>query len=171
MDYFDQQNGGKVFTTAPQSGEYSAGDIWILNAARDINGVSYPQGTVLKAVLNANLELIWEDTMPDVTSAVRGIKQNFVFDPDDGLTVGQSDEQFKVKIDSTRMGLYDGDTEVVHISNKSANIDNLTVEKNFVADCDSSLNGSLTMNKSVNNQKFSFSWQIESNGSYSLVNN
>ena len=67
------------------------------------------------------------------------------------------------------MGFYDGDTEVVHISNKSANIDNLTVEQNFVADCPSTFNDQVTINKTINNKTYGFVWQIEQNGSLSLV--
>ena len=68
------------------------------------------------------------------------------------------------------MGFYDGDTEVVHISNQSANIDNLTVEHGLTVDCSSTFNGDMTIAKTVDEQRYAFVWKIEdSNGSLSLA--
>ena len=177
--YFDQQSGGKVFTSEPQTGEYSQGDIWILDAIYTINGTTYPQGTVLKA--NANL--VWEDVMPKVTSTISNIDQYFEFNPSNGLKIGQDDEKFYVQIKSHRMSFYDKSNEedtgeqerdpdeVVYISNKSAVMKRLVVEGSSTFEQSATFNDELTMNKTVDSGSYSFSWQIESNGSYSLVKN
>ena len=77
------------------------------------------------------------------------------------------------------MGFYDGDKEVVHISNQSANIDNLTVEgKNFLVASDSIFNRQMSvckvdLDESSNEYKIrdGFTWKFEDDGSFSLVKN
>ena len=155
---------GNVYTSRPE--QYYPGDLWILADGETYNG--YQPGSILKADENLN----WVDAVSNITSTLSNVNQYFEFDSDSGLKIGQKNEKFHVSINSTRMGFYDGDTEVVHISNQSANIDDLTVEKNFVADCNASFDGDITMNKTgSNNEKYSFSWRIEDNGSFSLVKN
>lgn len=159
--YFAQQEGGRVYTSQPS--KYEAGDIWIL-AYGETYG-NYAHGSILKA--DENLQ--WTDTTPLLTQMMANVDQYFEFNKNTGLKIGQKDEKFHVNITSQKMGFNEGDTEVVSISNKSAQIDNLTVEYGFVADCDTTLKGDMTMQKSINNKTYNYIWQLEENGSYSLV--
>ena len=155
---------GNVYTSKPE--QYYPGDLWILADGESYG--SYQHGSILKA--DENLE--WVDAVSNITNTISNVNQYFEFNSDSGLKIGQKNEKFHVSINSTRMGFYDGDTEVVHISNQSANIDDLTVEKKFVADCNvSSFNGDIAMNKTSGSNEYSFSWRIEDNGSFSLVKN
>ena len=165
--YFDQQNGEKIYTRRPSS--YKSGDLWILATGetyKNSSGVVYTAGSILKADDNLN----WIDASPTLTNTISNIQQYFEFNKNTGLRIGQKDEQFHVNVSSTKMGFYEEDTEVVSISNKSANIDNLTVEKSFVADCNTTLKGDTIMQKTVNNKTYGYRWQVEGNGSLSLVN-
>ena len=170
---FDQQNGGKVYTSQPTV--YAEGDLWVLGSkdAYKIGEQDYGPGSILKAVKTDKTELglEWVDAISNTTVTLSNVNQYFGFDKNTGLRIGQTDEQFHVNITSKKMSFYDGNTEVVYISDKSANIDGLTVEKNFVADCDASFGGNIEMHKTYNNTQYSYSWQIEPNGSFSLVKN
>lgn len=174
--YFTQQNGKTIYTSKPNS--YSKGDLWILAVGEKceytLNDVEYSfkEGSMLRAKESSSTHVSshWEDAMKDFTTLKNNIDQYFTFSAANGLTIGQSDKKFHVNITSEKMGFYDGDTEVVHISNKSANIDNLTVEHGLIADCSTTLNGDTIMQKQINNKTYKFIWQVEeSNGSLSLV--
>lgn len=167
--YFDQQNGGKIFTSQPLDEEYNAGDIWIL-----ADGESYPadnpiygSGSILKADENKN----WIDTMSENTKFINNAKQYFSFDSENGLKIGQKDEKFYVNIDSQEMGFYDNsDSEnpnqkVVSIGNKSATIKNMIVNESSTFDCNATFNNEMHVKGSSSH----FVWKIESNGSLSLA--
>ena len=105
-----------------------------------------------------------------MTELKDNINQYFAFNQNTGLKIGQKDETFHVNISSTKMGFYEGDTEVVTISNKSANIDNLTVENGLIADCSTTLKGDTIMQKTIKDKTYKYVWQVEeSNGSLSLA--
>lgn len=164
--YFSQQDGGKVYTKRPTT--YQPGDIWILSQGETYtsNDVTYTMGSILKADDNLN----WIDASPNITNTISNVQQYFDFNKNTGLRIGQKDEKFHVNVSSTKMGFYEGDTEVVSISNKAANIDNLTVEKGFTADCSATLKGDTIMQKTIGSKTYKYVWQVEeSNGSLSLA--
>lgn len=164
--YFSQNEGEKIYTSQPTT--YSTGDLWILSVGESYTAedVTYGAGSILRADENLN----WTDAVFGITSVISNVNQYFEFNKSTGLRIGQKDEKFHVNLSSTKMGFYDGDTEVVQISNKSANIDNLTVEHGFTADCSSTFNGDMTVTKEVDGNKSSFVWKVEdSNGSFSLA--
>ena len=161
--------GGSVHTSQPSI--YSAGDLWILAEGETcVNSQgTFEAGSMLKAVQNSTGSFVashWIDADEQTTALKKNVNQYFEFSKTDGLTIGQSDKEFHVNINSQKMGFAHGDNEVVHISYNSANIDNLTAEGNFVVD-----EGNVIIKKTTSsNTKYSFKWQIEeSNGSFSLV--
>ena len=173
--YFDQQEGGKIYTSKPDI--YSSGDIWIL-AEGETYG-NYGEGSVLKA--DENLD--WVDAISDITTIIANVKESFVWD-NNGIKVmkrvtdsnGNATSPFYVHIDSTRMGFHsveydsdDGsvknDVEVVHIGNNSAVIQNATFEGS---------DGTTFKNNTKFEQQVQFGdfvWKIEANGSLSLALN
>lgn len=172
--YFSQQEGRKIFTSEPEKGEYSAGDLWIL-AEGEIYG-QYGAGSILKADENLN----WVDAISDVTNIITNVKESFAWD-NNGIKVmkrvtdsnGNVTTPFYVHIDSTRMGFHSveynsngsvkNDVEVVHIGNNSATIQNATFEgKNGTT-----FNNNAQFNEEVRFGKFV--WKKESNGSLSLA--
>lgn len=163
--YFSQQEGGKIYTRRPS--QYQAGDLWILSQGETYtsNGITYTMGSILKADDDSK----WIDASPNITNTISNVQQYFDFNKNTGLRIGQKDEKFHVNVSSTKMGFYEGDTEVVSISNKSANIDNLTVEKGLVADCSTTLKGDTIMQKTVGSKTYKYVWQVEENGSLSLA--
>lgn len=179
--YFAQQNGGTVYTSMPL--KYSKGDLWIISDA-DVSTYSetYPDlfnkfgsGTMLQANASATSfnESHWDDAQSEATSVINNVKQYFEFNGDDGLKIGRKDEKFYVVLDAERMGFYDntGDepVEVVHISNSTANIDNMLVEKGAEFACSATFNDEINMKKTVDDQQIGFTWKIEENGSLSLA--
>ena len=170
--YFDQQNGGKIYTSKPST--YSEGDIWILSTG-ETHG-SYGEGSILKA--DENLE--WIDAISDITNIITNVKESFIWD-NNGIKVmkrvtdanGNVTNPFYVHIDSTRMGFHsvmynsngtvNKDVEVVHIGNNSAIIQNAT----FEGDSGTTFNNNVKFNQQVD--MMGFIWKKESNGSLSLV--
>jgi hypothetical protein len=168
--YFSQQDGQKIYTKKPKDGEYKPGDLWILatGETHTTDNITYTSGSILKA--NDNLK--WIDAAPSITNTISNVNQYFEFNKNTGLRIGQRDEKFHVNVSSTKMGFHEGDTEVVSISNKSANIDNLVVEGGLTADCSTTLNGDTIMQKTIGSKTHKYVWQIEeSNGSLSLAIN
>lgn len=186
--YFDQQNGGTVYTSKPENG-YKAGDLWIL-ADGESCGDYTVAGTMLKATVTSSTfdESHWTDSMDYVTSTIKSIKETFHWE-DDGLKICRQVEEdgiiknpFYVHIDSTRMGFHsvsdDGkDVEVVHIGNNSAEILNATFNGNedikttfnndAIFNNNIMINGQLDISNTGSTNGFSF--KIESDGSLSLV--
>lgn len=163
-----EQIGGAVFTSRPI--KYSAGDLWILATGETCK--EFRAGSMLKATTTSSTfnESHWVDADAESTKLENNIKQYFAFDANTGLKIGQSDQKFSVNISSTKMGFHEGDVEVVSISNKSAQIDNLTVEGGLTADCRTTLKGDTIMQRTVSNTTHSYVWQVEeSNGSLSLA--
>jgi hypothetical protein len=171
--YFNQQEGGKIYTSEPTKGTYAVGDMWLVtNETVEINGIEYGPGSILKA--NADLE--WVDAIPEYTELLNNTKQYFNFNADDGLKIGQKDEKFYVGIQSTKMGFHsveynaDGtvkkDSEVVHIGNNSATIQNATFQGDRKEG--TVFDSKATFKKEV---QFggSFMWQVEENDSLSLA--
>ena len=164
--YFSQQDGGRVYTSRPTT--YQTGDLWVLAQGETYisNDITYTIGSILKA----DDDLNWIDASPNITNTLSNVQQYFDFNKSTGLRIGQRDEKFHVNVSSTKMGFYEGDTEVVSISNKAANIDNLTVEKGLTVDCSTTLKGDTIMQKTINNKAYKYVWQVEeSNGSLSLA--
>lgn len=168
---FSQQNGGVVYTSKPSS--YKEGDLWILGDG-EICG-EYGPGTMLKATTDSESfnESHWIDAMEENTKVLNNIKQYFEFNADTGLKIGQKDEKFYVNISSTEMGFYDNSNgqneKVVNISNNSANIKNAIFDgaKNTTFNNNAIFNQQINMYKSGSESGFAF--QIESNGSFSLI--
>lgn len=189
--YFNQQNGGVVFTSKPSS--YKKGDLWIVadgelctytkeevieleDGTTESNMVEYifGPGVMLKAIETSETfnDMHWIDADVEMSEVKSNIKQYFSFDKNTGLTIGQKDEQFYVNISSTEMGFYDNTSEdnrkVVNISNKSANILNLNVDGGAKFDCDTEVNANLKVNGNLQIEN-SFSWQLEDDSSLSLM--
>lgn len=173
-EYFSQQSGGAVYTSKPN--KYSVGDLWIIEDGQRCG--DFGPGSMLKSTTDSNVfnPSHWVDAIEESTKVLNNVKQYFSFNADDGLRIGQKDEKFHVNITSTKMGFYDGDTEVVHISNQSANIDNLIVENGCLVTSSSTFNRQMSICKvdwNSNNEEYTvgkgFTWQIESNGSLSLA--
>ena len=172
--YFTQQNGKTVYTSIPLDG-YNAGDLWIISdedymlcKESYINlYTNYGTGTMLKATKSSRTfnEFHWVDADEETTKLKGNIKQYFQFTTDQGMKIGQSNNQFYVNIRSDRMSFYDNsdgnDKEVVYISNESANIDGLTVETSLDVNCNATFDGQV--------QFGNFVWKVEPNGSLSLA--
>lgn len=162
--YFSQQTGGVVYTSLSEPTDFKIGDIWVKT-----------DGSIYIAE-EQDGNIVWVNSSPEKTQWYLDAEQTFTFNKDDstgelsGLTIGQSDQRFKVNITSKGMVFYDGNTEVVYIKNNAANIDNLIVENNFLVNAPSQFSGNVVMSKVVNNKTCKFEWQIEdTNGSYSLI--
>ena len=161
--YFVQQNGKTVYTSKPSS--YSEGDLWILASGEKCG--NFGEGTMLRAKQNSSTfnASHWEDAMEEFTTLKTNIEQYFSFSATDGLKIGQTDDAFYVNISSKKMSFYDNSNkknkEVVYISNESANIDGLVVEKNLDVNCNATFDGQVQFGK--------FVWKVESNGSLSLA--
>ena len=171
--YFDQQEGGKIYTSRPDT--YLTGDMWILGKG-EIYG-KYGEGSILKA----DEKLNWVDAIPGITTTITNIKESFTWDAN-GIKVmkrvtdsnGNVTNPFYVHIDSTRMGFHSveynsngsvkNDVEVVHIGNNSATIQNAT----FEGSKGTTFNNNTTFNQPVNIQQ-GFIFKKESNGSLSLA--
>lgn len=183
--YFDQSEGIKVHTSEPS--QYSAGDLWILadgESYTDNSGNEYGPGSILKADENLN----WINAISDITTTIANVKESFKWD-DDGIKVmkrvadsdGNITNPFYVHIDSTRMGFHSveynngaeiNDVEVVHIGNNSAVVQNATFEGDNGAtfDTNATFNKKIHINgEDTSGGTVQFTWQIESNGSFSLV--
>lgn len=166
--YFTQQNGKIVHTSKPSS--YAEGDLWVLGPGEvciNSEGEKFTEGSMLRATQGSSVysDGHWEDVMESLTILKTNINQYFSFDAKNGLTIGQSDDAFYVNITSTEMSFIDNSTgqhsKVVYINNQTANIDGLTVETQFEADCPASFNQEVNF--------FGFMWKKESNGSFSLA--
>lgn len=137
-EYFSQQDGGKIYVSQPEQDYCTAGDLWILADGETYTDIEtnqlYGTGSILKAVIitdnNGNESLKWEDAISQITKIQNDISQNFKFDQQNGVTIGQADNKFYVNINSQEMGLYDNsdintpNQKVVSIGNKSATIQN-----------------------------------------------
>ena len=157
--------GNTIYTSQPSS--YYEGDLWILANGETCGG--FGPGSMLKAIETATSDTVipshWVDADTAMTELKDNIKQYFEFNADDGLKIGQKDENFYVKISSQEMGFYDNSNDqnkkVVYISNESANIDGLTVEKHLDVDCQATFASEVNF--------FGFVWKKEQNGSFSLA--
>jgi hypothetical protein len=165
---FEQQGGKRVFTDINQVLEgYSKGDLWILENS-GLCG-AYTKGTMLRATHNRTKDELggkiipsdWEDAMEAISKLQQDVQQithNMSFDTTTGLTIGRSNNEAHVTIDSGEVGFYDSNNiKVVHISNQTANIDNLTVDGAAVF-----ASGRIELGSS-------FALQLEADGSLSLV--
>ena len=163
------QNGNAIYTSQPTGG-YSIGDLWILSKEDAMLFDEFGEGAMLRANTTSDTFNIshWEDVDKEATEQKKNIKQYFLFNPDTGLRIGQSDNKFYVNISSTRMSFcenplvdssgneeYIDPNEVVSISNKSATIKNLTVEDGATFNCEIKFGN--------------FILKTESNGSLSLA--
>ena len=160
--------GSKIYTSKPES--YSKGDLWILAEGEQCD--VFGPGSMVKAITSSDVfdESHWIDADTKMTELQENIDQYFEFNTKTGLRIGQKDEKFHVDVGATEIGFYEEDTKVVSIGNKSAQIDNLTVEDGFTVDCGSTFNGDMTISKTINEQRYAFAWKIEdSNGSLSLA--
>jgi hypothetical protein len=154
---------------------YSNGQIYLLKSVSEntffchdkISNVRHVNGTLLQAIESSSTFSYdhWVDISPENTELQNNIYQNFEFNKETGLTIGQTDNKFYVNIDSEEMGFYDNSTgenqKVVHISNSTANIDNVVIEGNAEFDCNAQFNQQVDF--------FGFVWKKESNGSLSLA--
>lgn len=181
--YFEQQKGNRVFASANPPEDFVEGDLWILHADYEVNGIQYGEGSMLQAVSyendNGDLVLTWVDVMSNDNNIFKNIKESFMWD-NTGVSIAQkvtnSDgtitTPFYVHINSQRMGFYSvsydennkriDETEVVHIGNKSATIKNAT----FEGDGDTVVNNDIKFNKDV--YFGNFVWTVRSNGNYGL---
>ena len=91
----------------------------------------------------------WVDANKSLTTLQANISEYFEFTTKD----------FYVQINSTKMSFYDNsqenNKEVVYISNESANIDGLTVDKDLTVNCPSTFNFEVDF--------FGFKWKKEDN--------
>lgn len=154
---------------------YSNGQIYLLHPTAEntffchdqSSGIKHVNGTLLQAIESSSTFNYdhWVDISPEDTKQKNNIYQNFTFNKEDGLIIGQTDNEFYVKIDSKEMGFYDNSAgqnqKVVYISNSTANIDNVLVEGSAEFDCNTKFNQQVDF--------FGFVWKKESNGSLSLA--
>lgn len=178
--YFDQQNGGKIYTTTeqPDLKSCSIGDIWVLGpgAVFEKDGVQYESGSMLRVTLNNEDQKEWVDANSAYTAMKQNIEQHFTFDKTNGLKIGQTDQKFYVNIKSIGMeicenpniassssGVEHDPNSVVLISNESAEIKNAT----FKGDNGTTFNNNTQFNQPVD--MMGFVWQKEENGSLSLA--
>lgn len=172
---FSQQDDQKVYTSKPL--EYTEGDLWILAV-----GEIYPEDNPIYGygnILKADEDLNWTDATPYITNVISNIEQYFEFNKNNGLKIGQKDDEFYVNISSTRMSFYDKSDgsntterprdpdEVVYISNKSAVMKKIIVEEDAMFESPASFEKEINMYQPDTTSGFSF--KIESNGSFSLV--
>lgn len=108
-----------------------------------------------------NLNGLLENTI----STTNRVNEYMVFNPDTGLKISKSTDQFYVNISSTQMDFVDNtdgnNKTVVSIGNESALIRDLVVEDGAKFDCDATFNQNIILK--------GFMFQVESNGSLSLV--
>lgn len=172
-----KQVGGAIFTSKPSA--YSQGDLWIL--AKGESCGSFGEGSMLKANVTSSVfnSYHWADADKDTTTLNSNLKQYFAFDSSTGLKIGEKGEnaKFYINISATEMGFYDNADKVVYIGNGSANIDNLIVEgSTFLVTPSATFNrqmhiGKVDYNKDTDQYNVikGFTWQLEENGSFSLV--
>lgn len=176
--YFDQQDGGKIYTSQPSI--YQAGDLWILADGEVYE--NYGPGSILKADEN----LKWVDAISDITTTIANIKESFVWDSS-GIKVmkrvtdsnGNVTNPFYVHIDSTRMGFHsveynsngsiNKDVEVVHIGNNSSVIQNATFQGNNGTKFENAASFEQQVNMYQPGTTTGFTWKLEKNGSLSLI--
>ena len=152
---------------------YSDGTIYLFNEKMQNNffcektSSKFVNGTLLQAIESSSTFTYdhWVDISPEDTEQKNNIYQNFVFNKENGLVIGQTDNEFYVKIDSQEMGFYDNSKgqkeKVVYISNSTANIDNVLVEGSAEFNCNTKFNQQVDF--------FGFIWKKEGNGSLSLA--
>ena len=130
----------------------------------------FVNGTLLQAIRSSSTFSYddWVDISPEETELQNNIYQNFEFNKETGLKIGQTDNRFYVNIDSQKMGFHSvddnkNDVEVVNIGVNSATVQNATFEGS----------GGTTFNNNAQfNQEVGFGnfvWQRETDGSLSLV--
>lgn len=176
--YFDQQEGGKVYTSQPE--QYNSGDLWILGDG-EVYG-SYGPGSILKA----NEDLTWTDAISDITTTIANVKESFVWDSS-GIKVmkrvtdsqGHVTNPFYVHIDSERMGFHsvsyntngtvNKDVEVVHIGNNSSVIQNATFQGSNGTKFENTASFEQPINMYQPSTTTGFTWKLEQNGSLSLL--
>ena len=173
------QNGKTVYTSMPEAGKYSPGDLWILADNEVYNG--YTAGSILRA--NENLE--WVDALSDVSSTIKNIKESFEWD-NAGIKVmrrvedanGNIIKPFYVHIDSTKMGFHSveyqngvakNDVEVVHIGNNSSIIQNATFQGSDGTKFENQVSFKKQINIHTPDANAGFAWKVESNNSLSLA--
>lgn len=179
-----------VHTSKPE--KYKIGDLWIL-AHGEVCG-QFSAGSLLKAIrtsMDGSFDSShWVDAIEDTTSIIKNVRESFTWN-DAGVQVakrittatGEVSTPFYVQITSDRMGFHSQskengiieDTEVVHIGNKSATIQNAVldgandtiVNNELEVRDDANFYGAVNIyNESRTN---GFMWQTEENGSFSLV--
>lgn len=163
---------------------YSNGQIYLLDAVsnniffcdKSHLGTRHINGTLLRAVESSSVFNYdhWVDATPEDTALQNNIYQNFRFDKNTGLKIGQTDNKFYVNIDSTKMGFHsiddkNNDVEVVHIGNNSATIQNATFEGGNGTTFNNSVKFKQEINMYKPNDTTGFTWKVEENGSLSLV--
>lgn len=179
-----------IYTSQPDT--YKVGDLWILANGEECG--SFHAGSLLKAIDSAESGCFsvnhWIDAVEDTTAIITNIRESFTWD-DTGIQVakrvtdanGSVSTPFYVQLASERMGFHSQvvehgrteDTEVVHIGNKSATIQNATLEgdNGTIIDNELEVNDDANFYGAVNiyNEKrtHGFMWQTETNGSFSLV--
>jgi hypothetical protein len=158
------QDGNTVYTSQPSS--YTKGDLWILGTGEKCG--NFTAGSMLRANTTSTTFKTshWQDAMGENTQILNNVKQYFEFNASSGLKIGQLDEKFYVNISSTEMGFYGVDDQnvakkVVNIGTTSATIKDLTVQEGLTVTDNATFQSEVKFGK--------FLWQVESNGSLSLV--
>ena len=180
--YFNQQSGKTIYTKQPVT--YSEGDIWILEEDFFVgNELLYGTGTMLTAQHSVTVPggfdiNHWSDTNPNITNTIKDIKESFIRD-EKGIKIvhtatsssGEKTTPFYVHIDSSRMGFYSDDVEVVHIGNNSATVKNATFQgENTTFETDASFQQRVDIvNKTDDGTTSGFAFQTETDGSFSLI--
>lgn len=167
----DKQPGGAVYTSMPPT--YSEGDLWILADGESCG--EFKSGSMLKAIESSTVfnESHWKDADAEMSELKNNINQYFMFDKNNGLKIGQVDENFYVNISSQEMGFYDNsdksnpNQKVVSIGNNSA-----TIKKPIFKE-DAKFENNATFEQQVNMYKpdttTGFIFKLEENGSLSLA--
>lgn len=151
----------------------SGGNIYVVDATTEnkffctITSEQFVNATIVKAIESSSSFSYdhWVDVTPEDTTLQNNVYNNFTFDKEDGLKIGQTDSNFYVNIDSTEMGFYDNSEgkkqKVVYISNSAANIDNMIVEGSADFQCDTTFQQPVSI--------LGFTFKKETDGSLSLL--
>lgn len=179
-----------IHTSQPSS--YKVGDLWILADGEECG--EFGAGSLLKAIESSNDNSLniahWVDAVKNTTEIIANIRESFTWD-NTGIKVAKRvtnanrevSTPFYVHITSERMGFHSQtvengrteDTEVVHVGNKSATIQNATLEgaDGTIVDNELEVRDDANFYGAVNiyndERTNGFMWQTETNGSFSLV--
>lgn len=162
---------------------YSGGQMYLLKKYKlnsffcEKTTSRFINGTLLKAIESSTMFNYdhWVDITPENTKMQNNIYQNFEFNKNSGLTIGQTDNAFYVNINSQEMGFYDNsdpnspNQKVVNIGNKSATVQNAVFQGSEGTKFENNVTFEQQINVCKPDTTTGFALKIEQNGSLSLA--